>query len=117
VKKCGAVVTSLAWLFTTGSAQAATNCNDLNARAVHALFAGLPGRLPEDVSKFICRRALCNHWAGEEPYDAARAHQITAAVNRLKCEALVRDENDLRRYYGLQPDVLGALELTKDRNF
>jgi hypothetical protein len=117
VKKYGAVVTSVVWLLATGSAQAATDCDDLNARAVHGLFAELPGRLPENVSKFICRRALCNHWAGEEPYDAARAHQVAAAVNRLKCEALVRDEKDLRRHYGSQPDVLGALEHTKDRNF
>jgi hypothetical protein len=117
VKKYGVVVTSVVWLLTTGSAQAATDCDDLNARAVNALFAGLPTRLPENVSTFICRRALCNHWADEEPYDAARARQIASAAKRLKCETLVLDEKDLRRHYGLQPDVLEALEHTRDRNF
>ncbi len=67
--------------------------------------------LPHDVRAFIDRKSECNHWAGETPYDAARAKQIERAVARLKCEALDRDETVLKRRHAGDGQILKALAL------
>lgn len=43
----------------------------------------------------------CDHWLGEEPYDAERAAMIAAAVSELQCDSLVAAEAALvERYAG-----------------
>jgi hypothetical protein len=37
--------------------------------------------LPADVQHFVVRRQDCEHWLGEEAYDAARGREIQGAVN------------------------------------
>lgn len=70
--------------------------------------------LPHDVRAFIDRKSECNHWAGEEPYDAARAKQIERAVARLKCETLDKDEAMLKRRYSRNAPVRKVLALADD---
>src|SRR5580704_12913714 len=84
----------------SGAAQAATYEQQL---------ASITHGQPRAVRLFIQRRAECNHWAGEEGYDAARLKQINAAVARLRCARLDRDEKTLRRTYRKHPSVLKAL--------
>ena len=66
--------------------------------------------LPADASALIYRIVDCNHWGGEEPYDAARKAEIEAAMNKLDCNNLSRDEAILRRRYGANRAVIEAFD-------
>ncbi|SDV48672.1 hypothetical protein [Chitinasiproducens palmae] len=65
--------------------------------------------LPRDVQSLVSRRDQCEHWAGEEPYDRARARQITAAMQQLRCERVDNEIQRLRGRYASQPAVVRAL--------
>ena len=80
---------------------------------MHALTQGMPA----DVSDFIYRRVECNHWEGEEPYDAERAGEIEAATLRLGCEDLPQQEQSLREFYSGEPTVLESLYKATDLVF
>lgn len=54
---------------------------------------------PQDVLDFVKRRTDCNHWAGEEGYDAARRAEINAAYTKLRCATLQADEVALKTRY------------------
>ncbi|WP_337270335.1 hypothetical protein [Oryzifoliimicrobium ureilyticus] len=73
------------------------------------LVAG-PDRLPFDVTAFLDRRAQCQHWSGEEPYDAERAKQIEVALQKLHCDRLDADEAWLRRQHARNMGVIKALD-------
>lgn len=45
-----------------------------------ALSAPAFAQLPRDVESFIRQRESCDHWRGEEPYDAARKREITRGL-------------------------------------
>jgi hypothetical protein len=74
----------------------------------------LAAALPHAVSAYIDRRQGCNHWAGEEGYDAARRAEINKAIADLKCTALGRDERALRHRYRHNPAVLGQIKKARD---
>ncbi len=73
-------------------------------------LAALRQGMPTDVSDFIRRAVVCNHWAGEEPYDDERRAQIHAAVQSLRCRALDADQAALRTKYAGHAEVLGRLK-------
>ena len=73
-------------------------------------LAALRKGMPPDVSDFIRRAVVCNHWAGEEPYDEDRRAQIAAAVQSLGCRALDADQVALARRYAGQAEVLRRLK-------
>jgi hypothetical protein len=79
-------------------------------------LAALTRGLPTEVRDFIDRRANCNHWLGEEAYDAERRAEILAALTELRCElsALANDEAVLKGRYAKNPDVLKALAISRD---
>lgn len=64
--------------------------------------------LPKDVAAYIERRNECEHFIGEEPYDAARKKYLAEAV-RETCTGSNRDLAALRKKYRNDPDVLKAL--------
>jgi len=70
------------------------------------LSSALAAAIPRDVANYVDRREGCNHWAGEEGYDAARRTEINKAIADLKCTALDRDERVLRHRYRHNPTVL-----------
>jgi hypothetical protein len=70
--------------------------------------------LPADAAAFVERRTGCNHWAGEDPYDAARGRQIAAAIKALGCDAVEADERRLRQRHSRDPAVLRALDRASD---
>ncbi len=78
----------------------------VSASAAAAATAALPG----PVQAFVARRAQCQHWAGEEPYDAARRAQIDRAVRRLRCRRLAHDEAVLRRRFRSNPEVIREID-------
>lgn len=69
---------------------------------------------PPDVATFIERRAGCNHFYGEEPYDHQRAEEIKRALRELRCASVDSDERDLRRKHRRQPVILQLLSDTRD---
>lgn len=69
---------------------------------------------PWRVIAFIERRADCNHWGGEEPYDAERRREIEKNVRDLRCVSVDRDERRLRKRYRNMPAVLAILDETAD---
>jgi len=97
----------------------------LLAMAASALFAGRfifpPAELrtrvesaPKSVEAFIVRRAGCNHFLGEYPYDEERAAELNRAIRQLRCSALTGDERRLRRKYRENSAVLLLLDEARD---
>lgn len=64
--------------------------------------------VPTEVFDWIGRKQLCDHWLGEEGYDADRQAQITSAVEDLSCEAAPADGEALKLKYADNP-MLTAL--------
>lgn len=80
-------------------------------------FAGLGAWVPDygrsapkDARDFINRMTQCWHWAGEEAYNKARAHEINRALKTLRCDALDREEASLRKKYQSRADILAILD-------
>jgi hypothetical protein len=72
-----------------------------------------PPLVQQDVRDFLKRRQDCQHWAGEEGYDAARRAEINTAYAKLRCAALDADEDVLKRRYGGNPALVRALDAAK----
>lgn len=70
--------------------------------------------VPQPVRDFLERRAGCNHWAGEEPYDAERAAYIAKAVRKLRCRRIEADERQIKRRYAKSRRVRWLLATTRD---
>jgi len=68
---------------------------------------------PKEIRKFIERVFLCQHWAGEEPFDQPRAKQIRNAIQQLRCDQIPSDEARLRKKYKNSPKVLAVLDSAK----
>jgi len=71
-------------------------------------------KAPREIGDFLERRAECEHWAGEEPYDKARGREIARAETELRCDKVDVDEAGLRRRHRGQPAVLKLLDLQPD---
>jgi len=65
---------------------------------------------PAPVAAFIDRTIGCNHFAGEDPYDAEHRAFIAKAMRDLRCDRLDQDEAKLRRRYAHTPTVLQVLD-------
>jgi hypothetical protein len=72
-------------------------------------------KLPDDVQAFIKLQEECEHWAGEEPYDDARAKEIAKAMADLHCDDARKQEQELRRRYPNDQAVLDALNERADQ--
>lgn len=71
---------------------------------------------PRKVAAFIERRAGCNHFLGEEPYDAERRAFLEKTIRELRCARIERDERALRRQFRKQPAVLRLLDETAEQS-
>ena len=69
---------------------------------------------PEDVVEFVERTVLCNHWAGEEPYDKERAEQIRKAIKNARCDSLAYEEQVLKLKYKQNYNALDAIRKAKE---
>jgi len=69
--------------------------------------------LPPDVQTFVTERENCDHFRGEEPYDAERAKEIAAALDRY-CRGTDARLQGLKKKYRDAPaavrDVLNGFE-------
>lgn len=69
---------------------------------------------PPDIAAYVERRAGCNHWGGEEPYDKERAAEINRWGMKLNCRALDADEKALLRRYRSTPAYLKQIRDARD---
>ena len=67
----------------------------------------------EDVARFIEQREACDHFRGEEAYDAERKKYLRLRTRQL-CTGTDAMLRALRLKYRAQPDVLGKLERFED---
>ncbi|WOS39035.1 hypothetical protein [Xanthomonas rydalmerensis] len=58
--------------------------------------------LPEPIRAFVARQDTCNHFAGEEPYDAARRRELEKAMARY-CDGNAQTWAKLRAQYRQDP--------------
>jgi hypothetical protein len=86
----------------------------MTARADAPTSESLTPGQPRDVVKFIQRYAGCNHFAGEEPYDKARAAEIANATQKLHCGDLAAQEKKLLKKYRKRPKTVHAIEQAKN---
>ena len=61
---------------------------------------GQPSNVPSDVRAFVARREECEHFLGEEPYDAARARELERKVKSLCTGSDAKLARLKRRYAG-----------------
>ena len=94
-----ASIAAAAILLTAGTASG----GDLRARVESA---------PKAVAAFIQRRADCDHFLGEEPYDKQRAADLARTVRELRCDGLDLDERKLRRTFKNKAQILKLLDET-----
>lgn len=69
---------------------------------------------PREVTRFMVGRDSCDHFRGEEPYDAERRAYIAENVAIL-CHGSDAMLAMLRRRYGNDPSVIAALHGYEDR--
>lgn len=69
---------------------------------------------PAEVTKFMVSRDGCDHFRGEEAYDAERRAFIAESVTEL-CQGSDATLAMLRRRYAADPSVLAALRGYEDR--
>lgn len=77
-----------------------------------AVDAGDPGSVA-DVDALIERWELCHHWAGEEPYDAARRAEIERGIAD-SCPGNDQARAQLARRYADRPAVLARLRALEE---
>lgn len=70
--------------------------------------------LPREVVEFVERRDRCDHFRGEEPYDADRAREIAAALTK-SCRGTDAELARLKARYAGAPEVVAALAGYEDR--
>jgi curli biogenesis system outer membrane secretion channel CsgG len=70
--------------------------------------------LPADVAAFRASRESCDHFRGEEPYDATRKAEIARELDK-HCKGTDARLAALRTKYAGQPAVLGSLKDFEDR--
>lgn len=68
--------------------------------------------VPTEVFDWMGRKLLCDHWQGEEGYDADRQARISAAVRELRCEAEPADGAALKVKYADDPMLTALIART-----
>ena len=70
--------------------------------------------MPPAVAELIARIVDCNHWQGEEPYNAARASEIAHAIAGSRCASLEADEAAALASFGQVAGVRKAVAAAKE---
>ena len=64
--------------------------------------------LPHAIEAFVERRESCDHFRGEDPYDAGRAAFLDARFREF-CEGTDADLRALKRKYALEAEIMAVL--------
>ena len=76
--------------------------------AVLSLSAQAQNAMPPDVARFVERRDLCDHFRGEEPYDAERRKFLEESMRQF-CTGTDSQLKALKSKYKAEPKVLSKL--------
>lgn len=76
--------------------------------------ASEPLAFPAEVTSFMVDRDGCDHFRGEEPYDAERAAFLEENIREL-CTGTDAKLARLRKRYAADPDVIAALASYEDQ--
>ena len=90
------------------AAPAALPAQDLDA--ILARFNAARKTASPEIATYMDRAEGCWHFAGEEPYSAARRAEINRALSELKCTTLKADGQALRRKYARSAPAIEALD-------
>jgi hypothetical protein len=87
----------------------------LGTKSLFAILLGLASlaalgdqTLPPDVARFVQRRDLCDHFRGEEPYDAERREFLNKSMREF-CIGTDAELATLKRKYKDKSDVMAKL--------
>jgi hypothetical protein len=69
---------------------------------------------PADVASFQERRAKCDHFRGEEPYNDSRARFLAEQLGNY-CTGTDADLSRLKRKYARDPEVMRTLNAYDER--
>ena len=70
--------------------------------------------LPDDVTKFMENRELCNHFRGEEPYDDERRAFLYKSVMKI-CKGTDKELESLKEKYKEQSEIMSSLSIFEDK--
>jgi hypothetical protein len=87
------------------------------AFAAEDKLATLKAGQPTPVIDLIDRIVDCDHWSGEEPYNAERREEIRKAITELRCDSLETDEEALLRKFKGDENVRKAIDAAKNLFF
>jgi hypothetical protein len=65
--------------------------------------------MPADISTFIEKRESCDHFRGEEAYDAERKAFINAQLE-INCKGTDKNLSDLKKKYAQNPEIVKSLQ-------
>ena len=65
--------------------------------------------IPMDVRHFLERSKNCNHWGGEEGYDAERQAEIEKAITELHCSSLDSEKAKLMKTHEKSPQIIDSI--------
>ena len=65
----------------------------------------------QDVVAFEARAQSCEHWSGEDAYDAARGAEIDKAIRASRCDTLLNDSDRLRTANRSNPAALARINM------
>ncbi len=95
-------------LLRSCAACAGVSCGSGVAMASLAQETRAPEGLPRDVRAFVARHEACEHFLGEEPYDAARARELARNVKSL-CTGSDAKLARLKRKYAGHAAIMDVL--------
>ena len=64
----------------------------------------------EAVDRLVERAEMCEHWMGEEPYDAPRRAEIKGNLRDLRCATVRRDGEALKVSRRTRPEDLRRID-------
>ena len=71
--------------------------------AVLLAVSPLPPQARRQARELMERAQMCEHWAGEEAYDADRRRQIDKGFRDARCDTVKRDAARFRRAHPASP--------------
>jgi len=77
-------------------------------------IADEPPKLPPDVSTFVEKRDLCDHFRGEDPYDEER--RVFLEENMIKfCTGTDAELAELKQKYHHNPSIMDVLNRYEEK--
>lgn len=104
-------------IFSKNRPQATTLAAPSDSNIPSAPVQNKSDSLPTEVSSLIKRAMECNHWGGEDGYDADRRSQIEQAMKELQCSEIDRNKAALLLKYSGDSSATRAINVSDTAHF